>query len=158
MSFHKPLVADLTATSDKQGIRMNTSVAIIGAGLGGLTLAGSSTSTALLRRSTKRKPRQMRECKEACSISTKPTGSSHSRQRDSSINSLKSSTPAARQRECSTRTAMSCLNIPTTAQAVDLRYPEESFAGFCLTRFLPARSAGDTKSQKYLRSAADGTC
>jgi 2-polyprenyl-6-methoxyphenol hydroxylase-like FAD-dependent oxidoreductase len=39
MSFHKPLVADLTATSDKQGIRMNTSVAIIGAGLGGLTLA-----------------------------------------------------------------------------------------------------------------------
>ena len=31
------------------------------------------------------------------------------------------------------------------AQAVDLRYPEETFAGFCLTHFLPTRSAGDTK-------------
>ena len=53
---------------------------------------------------------------------------------------------------------MSCLISPTTAQAVDLRYPEESFAGFCLTHFLPTRSAGDTKSQRCLRSAAGGTC
>jgi hypothetical protein len=49
---------------------------------------------------------------------------------------------------------MSCLNIPTTAQAVDLRYPEESFAGFCLIHFPPTRSAGDTKNL-FPRSAAE---
>ncbi|MFM0213214.1 NAD(P)/FAD-dependent oxidoreductase [Paraburkholderia sediminicola] len=39
MTFHKVLAVNLMATSDHQGNRMNTSVAIVGAGLGGLTLA-----------------------------------------------------------------------------------------------------------------------
>jgi 2-polyprenyl-6-methoxyphenol hydroxylase-like FAD-dependent oxidoreductase len=39
MTFHRLPEADLVTTSDHQGIRMNTSIAIIGAGLGGLTLA-----------------------------------------------------------------------------------------------------------------------
>jgi 2-polyprenyl-6-methoxyphenol hydroxylase-like FAD-dependent oxidoreductase len=43
------------------------------------------------------------------------------------------------------RMATSCLKSRTTAQAVDLRYTEESFAGFCLSRFLPTRFAGDTR-------------
>ena len=50
------------------------------------------------------------------------------------------------------------LDEPDNGTAVDLRYTEETFVGFCLTHFLPTRSAGDTSSQRCLRSAAGGTC
>jgi hypothetical protein len=40
---------------------------------------------------------------------------------------------------------------------VDLKYTEETFAGFYLTHFLPTRFAGDTRSQQCLRLTAGGT-
>src|ERR1700733_7237911 len=113
--------------------------------------------TELQRQSTKRKIRRTHEHKEACSISMNTTGSSHSRQRDSSRNFSGSSRLRLRRSAFSTRTPTSCCISLTKATAVDLKYLAETFVEFCLTPFLLARSAGGTKPQQCLPSAMEGT-
>jgi 2-polyprenyl-6-methoxyphenol hydroxylase-like FAD-dependent oxidoreductase len=137
---------------------MNTPVTIIGAGLGGLTLARvlhvhgiAATVYEAEASANERAQGGMLDIHENNGqLALKAAGLFDQ--------FLEIITLGGRQRGYSTRKARFCLMSPTTALAVDPRYPEENFVGFCLTHFLPTRSAGDTTSQRRLRSAVGGTC